>query len=240
MREDLSQRRGDGKRRKEEGSRTDFFASFASFAGLAPLREVPTADALIKVGGSLLEWPGLPASLSGYLAERRGERLVLLAGGGAAADFVRRLDEQHGLGEERSHALALRSLDLTAHALASLIETLIVVEDASGIESAWAEGRIPVLAPRIFLEEDDRSADPLPHSWDVTSDSIAARVAVRLGARELVLLKSAAMPSTMGRKEAARAGLVDAAFPEAAREVTHVLVRNLRDPDAVAVALREE
>jgi 5-(aminomethyl)-3-furanmethanol phosphate kinase len=34
-----------------------------------------------------------------------------------------------------------------------------------------------------------RVADPLPHSWDVTSDSIAAWVAGSLGARQLVLVK---------------------------------------------------
>ena len=48
-------------------------------------------------------------------------------------------------------------------------------------------GRVPVLAPSQWLRE----ADPLPHSWDVTSDSIAAWVAGAVGARELVLVKPA-------------------------------------------------
>jgi acetylglutamate kinase len=34
-----------------------------------------------------------------------------------------------------------------------------------------------------------RAADPLPHSWDITSDSIAAFIAGALGAGELILLK---------------------------------------------------
>jgi aspartokinase-like uncharacterized kinase len=42
-----------------------------------------------------------------------------------------------------------------------------------------------VLAPYAWL----RDADPLPHSWDVTSDSIAAWVAGQVGASRLVLLK---------------------------------------------------
>jgi aspartokinase-like uncharacterized kinase len=42
-----------------------------------------------------------------------------------------------------------------------------------------------VLAPSRWL----RDADPLPHSWDVTSDSIAAWIAGEIGARELVLVK---------------------------------------------------
>ena len=45
--------------------------------------------------------------------------------------------------------------------------------------------QIPILAPSRWL----RQADPLPHSWDVTSDSIAAWVAGEVGARRLILVK---------------------------------------------------
>ena len=41
-----------------------------------------------------------------------------------------------------------------------------------------------------------RSADALPHSWEVTSDSIAAFVAGALDAGRLVLIKPAAERST--------------------------------------------
>ena len=34
-----------------------------------------------------------------------------------------------------------------------------------------------------------RASDPLPHSWDITSDSIAAYIAGVLDARELILVK---------------------------------------------------
>jgi aspartokinase-like uncharacterized kinase len=43
------------------------------------------------------------------------------------------------------------------------------------------------LAPYRWL----RDADPLPHSWAVTSDSIAAWIAKELNARRLVLVKPA-------------------------------------------------
>jgi hypothetical protein len=48
-----------------------------------------------------------------------------------------------------------------------------------------APGRLNVLAPSAWL----RRADPLPHSWDVTSDSIAAWVARALRVRRLMLVK---------------------------------------------------
>jgi aspartokinase-like uncharacterized kinase len=49
---------------------------------------------------------------------------------------------------------------------------------------------VPILAPYRWL----RRADPVSHSWDATSDSIAAWVAIALGATHLVLLKPAAGP----------------------------------------------
>ena len=50
-----------------------------------------------------------------------------------------------------------------------------------------AAGEVAVLAPSRWM----RAADPLPHTWDVTSDSVAAYVAVALDARRLVLVKPA-------------------------------------------------
>jgi hypothetical protein len=44
---------------------------------------------------------------------------------------------------------------------------------------------VAVLAPYRWLRE----ADPLPHTWDVTSDSIAAWIAGQVGAQRLVLVK---------------------------------------------------
>jgi aspartokinase-like uncharacterized kinase len=53
------------------------------------------------------------------------------------------------------------------------------------VSTALASRRIPVLAPYAWL----RRADPLPHSWEVTSDSIAAWIARAIGASRLVLVK---------------------------------------------------
>jgi aspartokinase-like uncharacterized kinase len=194
----------------------------------------------IKVGGSLFDSPDLPGRLSSYLEGRQagGERLVVLAGGGGAADLIRDLDRTFGLGDLRAHRLALRSLDLTAHILAELVPGLDVVDELSALDDAWSRGRIPVLAPRRWLDEVDApSADPLPPSWDVTSDAIAARVAVALGAEELVLLKSAPLPPGIDRREAARLGLVDPVFPAVARTLRRVVYLNLRATRHVSVPM---
>lgn len=188
---------------------------------------------VVKVGGSLLDWPELPARLARDLTERPGP-LVLVVGGGGAADFVRRQDRIFQLGEERSHRLALHALDLTTQLVAELIDAVEVVDRLGALAACWAAGRTPILAPRRFLDEDEAgafgAADPLPHTWGTTTDSIAARVADRLGGADLVLLKSVSLPDGVDRAAAARLGLVDPVFPMAARRLARVSFRNIRDP----------
>jgi aspartokinase-like uncharacterized kinase len=119
---------------------------------------------------------------------------------------------------------------MTAFALESIVPILRVVDRSEDARTLWLSGRVPILAPRRFLDEDDRlSADPLEHSWSVTSDSIAARVAVRLGAVELALLKSAELPPGTDRERAAELGLVDPAFPRVSNVLGRVTFENFRD-----------
>jgi aspartokinase-like uncharacterized kinase len=195
---------------------------------------------VIKVGGSLFDWPALPRRLGALLDERRlaHQHIVLLPGGGRAADFVRQIDHTFALGDLPAHRLAIRSLDLTAHVLATIVPGLDVIDDPGGLGGVWQQRRIPVLAPYRFLEEIDPDAhEPLPCSWDLTSDSIAARIAVHLAATELLLLKSAPLPLGTSRREAAELGLVDSLFPEVSHRLRQVIYLNLRDERRASVLL---
>ena len=69
----------------------------------------------------------------------------------------------------------------------------------------------------------------LPHTWEVTSDSIAAHIAEILCANELVLLKSAPLAKSCATHEAAEQGYVDAFFPQAAARASKIRCVNLRD-----------
>jgi hypothetical protein len=175
---------------------------------------------VIKVGGSLLTWPELPARFAVFLTSGPGRDLcaskdiVLLAGGGPAADVVRSIDQIHGLGDLRAHRLAIAALDLTAKLLAAIVPGSAVVHRPEALRSIWNLGKLPILSPDRFLEDhDDRGLDPLPASWDVTSDTIAARIAVHLDASRLILLKSRALPRGTRLSNAASLGLVDPMFP---------------------------
>ncbi len=164
---------------------------------------------VVKVGGSLYGLPDLQSRLRSFLARRPGERLLLVPGGGLTAEVVRTLDQRHGLGDERAHWLALRALTLNAAFLAALLPDAIIVE-----HPASPTADVSILDALAFAEWDERQNPTrcLPHTWDATSDAVAARAAVVGGAARLVLLKSVTIPPEMDWSEAARLGFVDAVF----------------------------
>ena len=138
-----------------------------------------------KVGGSLYDWPALGPTLLSWLAAQP-EPVLLVPGGGAAANVVRNWDRVHSLGEDEAHWLAIRSLSLAAHFLHRLLPALPVVEVAiPGILDPYPICRNP---PRHW------GGSP-PHSWSVTSDSLALWVAICSEASKLMLLKSADAPA---------------------------------------------
>src|SRR5262249_41024392 len=127
---------------------------------------------VLKVGGSLLDWPELPVRLGGLLEARRashpGERPVLIAGGGPAADFVRALDRAHHLGDPTAHELAIQALGWTARLLAAILPGGTPVDRLEALGPVWSAGGLPVVIPGPVLAEiEPAGQDCLPPSWDV-------------------------------------------------------------------------
>lgn len=144
---------------------------------------------VVKIGGGLLSRAGaLDLVTEALAAFTPGRRVLVLPGGGPFAEAVRTMFRRVKIGEDAAHWMAVLGMDQYAHALAGRIPGAVLVEQQSEIAGALAAQKLPVLAPYRWL----RAADPLPHSWDVTSDSIAAWVAGALGARRIVLVKPAA------------------------------------------------
>lgn len=143
-------------------------------------------DIVVKVGGGLLAFPGhLDAVLAALADAASTSRVLIVPGGGPFADAVRAVDRELTLSDDAAHWMAVLAMDQYAHLLVSRLRSAGLASDAAGIAAELDRGRLPVLAPSRWL----RDADPLPHSWDVTSDSIAAWVAGEVGARRLVLVK---------------------------------------------------
>lgn len=170
-----------------------------------------------KVGGSLLDLPELPRRIAAVLSQRPGTRPLLIVGGGAAADVVRQWDAIHALGEERAHWLALLSMMLGERLLAALLRDSQIVATRAEAEHTWKSGCVPILCAHEFLRtEEPASGDPLPHTWSVTSDSIAAWITHHWPCDELVLLKSVDLPQADRLKIApANENLTENAYTQA-------------------------
>jgi aspartokinase-like uncharacterized kinase len=181
---------------------------------------------VVKVGGSLYDLPDLKSRLIAFIGSLPGRDVLLVPGGGMAADAVRAMDRDHGLGPTVAHRLALRACSLNAHFLAALLGAE-VVEWPRGVGVPASDGRggedrlKPGLQPRAgegvaildllaFVQRDEPGA--LAASWDVTSDSVAARAAAVAGG-ELVLLKSVTIPEGKSWAEASALDMVDPALP---------------------------
>lgn len=202
----------------------------------------PNTLTLIKVGGSLLDWSGLPDRLPRFLARRRDAdrtfRPVLFCGGGPFADSVRRLDRTHHLGDFAAHRLAIQAMDLASTVLVCLLPGTVGIDRLEALDGAMAPDDLPLLVPSLILDElESKHGSPLPPSWDVTSDTLAAWIAGQLRARSLVLLKSASLPAGATREMAVQLKLVDPFFPLISAGVAQVEYLNLRDPSANAVLL---
>ncbi len=124
---------------------------------------------VMKIGGSLIDQvPGI----SRALLSSPGPALII-PGGGPFANLVRTLN----VPDEESHWMAVLGMEQYGWYISSFgISTSPVLQ---------VPGRPTVLLPYALLQNED----PLPHRWDITSDTIAAWVAYRLRL-DLVVLKS--------------------------------------------------
>lgn len=184
---------------------------------------------VVKVGGSLLDFPELVAALRHWLVAQPPANNVLVIGGGKFADAIRGADERFSIGEEPSHWLCIEALGLSARLLATILpesEQVGTFEELMSKLRHDNRARPIVFCPRDFMHRVEPYPDnhPLPHTWSVTTDSIAARLAELIGAGELVLLK----PTDPPTDEAMNESFVDGNFPTAAKDVPNVRFVNLQ------------
>jgi hypothetical protein len=181
----------------------------------------PPAIHAVKVGGSLLDLPDLPARLMRLFEALAPSHVAIVVGGGRAADLVRAFDTAHHLDETTGHWLAVRAMQLNTHMLITQLPDAQLVYDDDACRDAWAAGKLAVVDPMTWVAD-------VPHRWTFTSDSIAAHVATRLKACHLTLLKSTLPKGDCGVACAAGLGIVDEDFEMASRDVPHIELVNLR------------
>lgn len=142
-------------------------------------------DSVVKIGGRLGRGKHLRSLCEHVATLGRRHRLLIVPGGGAFADTVRRCDARVGLSDTAAHWMAILAMDQYGYLLADIIPNSMAVRSLEDARRCAEAGNVPVLLPFDLV----RQVDALPHSWTVTADSIAAWVAGVAGAPRLVLMK---------------------------------------------------
>ena len=152
----------------------------------------------------------LAAKISHWISIQPPMKTVWIVGGGEAVEKIRKCNVEKRKDEEL-HWICIGIMETNAkwlkHAFPNWL-TANKIESVRGLDKS-TERHNWIFFPNLWL----KSAQELtPHSWNVTSDSIAAVLASELGASELVLLKSCDAPAKDIRS-LCKVGFVDKHFP---------------------------
>lgn len=124
---------------------------------------------IIKVGGSVAD------IIDEVVEFLKDKKVLIVPGGWIFADLVRSLK----VSEESAHWMATMAMNQYGYYIADRGLDVIEPED---FNFDW--NRTCILLPYKLL----RKYDELPHSWKVTSDSISAWIAYKLGEKTVVKL----------------------------------------------------
>lgn len=192
---------------------------------------------IVKLGGSLLDLADWQDRWWAWFRAAGVRQTVVVVGGGATVDELRAQQIDRRLSDADAHWEAIAAMGKNARMAAQTLfgdaSQGLVKYRLESLKNATRTLPVTFVDPLKLLQQDEPFAEGarLPISWDVTSDSIAARLAELLGCPQLTLLKSALCPGAATYAEAARAGYVDQFFPWAAASLQSVTCVNLQSPE---------
>lgn len=141
-------------------------------------------EAVLKVGGSLAEYPASLRKLCKELVSfAKNYEILVVPGGGKFADVVRDFDKTYGLSNAMAHKMAILAMDQFGLFLSDITPNSHVSHSLEKMKNS-PRGKLPIFLPSKFIFR----RNPLESSWNVTSDSIAAYTATILHARKLILV----------------------------------------------------
>jgi len=145
---------------------------------------------VVKIGGSLLGSPELARWLELFVKFSDG-KVIIVPGGGLFADAVRKAQAQSNISDAAAHRLAVLAMDQFGLLLASMNAGLATASSELEIaERTWQHRGIVWLPSKMVLAD-----ETIPQNWQVTSDSLSAWLANKIGAEQLVLVKSRQLPA---------------------------------------------
>ena len=145
---------------------------------------------IVKIGGSLLGSPELSRWLEVLVKFSKGH-VIIVPGGGLFADAVRAAQNLTNASDGIAHQLALLAMDQFGLLLAGMNDGLVTASSELEIaERGWQHRAMVWLPSQMILADQS-----IPQNWQVTSDSLSAWLANKLGAEQLILVKSKSLIS---------------------------------------------
>ncbi len=149
---------------------------------------------LVKIGGKILENQNNLSSTINQLKtlvfkKKKINKVIILTGGGSCANFVRLVDKKLDIGDNLAHWEAILAMDWNCFKLHTKFPEITLFSELSELinylNKNSKDRKIILFQSFSFLYNEDR----LPHSWKVTSDSIAIHIASKLGLNQCFLIK---------------------------------------------------
>lgn len=167
---------------------------------------------VVKIGGSLLGSPELPYWLDTLVKISDG-KVLIVPGGSVFADAVREAQAISHVDDAVAHHLALLAMDQFGLLLAGMSPGLVTASSELEIaERGWQHRGIVWLPSHMVMAD-----ETIPKNWQVTSDSLSAWIANKIGSEHLVLVKSKdlnAYTSPVAMHTLIADGLIDSAFSD--------------------------
>ena len=132
---------------------------------------------IVKIGGSVAS--NLYSILS--ILKDCGESVLIVPGGWIFANLVRRINPRN---DSIAHWMAVLAMEQYGYYISSFGVDTVRPRDFNELSKIEGSSSVWVLLPYELMKNNDE----LPHSWDVTSDSIAVWIASKLEAKEVIKL----------------------------------------------------
>lgn len=163
---------------------------------------------VIKLGGSLMNDATSLIQCLTTIEQKYKDNVVIVPGGGVFADLIRTTQQQWKFCDETAHQMSILAMKQLAFLLKSIKPDFMLVESLATIQILLKKPKVLIWSPDI----QELNVSSIKASWEITSDSLAAWLASKLGATELILVKSAELPARFNVQKMQNTGLVDKAF----------------------------
>lgn len=143
---------------------------------------------VIKISGKILEQKedisSTISQLSGLFKAGILDKIVIIPGGGQKANFIRRMQDKIHFDEDLAHFMAIYAMNENGNSLHNRFPNIPIYTTLQQISDS--KRVFCIFKPLDYLI----AHDSLPHSWDITSDSISYFFASEISVDACILIKN--------------------------------------------------